>query len=135
MHLPIGTTFVTSSTPNTYTKITGGWTDGHSNNYIIDSANNRLTYIGATEHCALFNGVSSIIVDKGGVITYGLYQTNAFQFETPVEISNSAKAEALAASKIVRVLPNDYFEVWVKADSASVTITMSTLNILLFGEF
>lgn len=135
MHIATGSTFTTSATPDTWTKIAGSWSDGHLQNFVVDDVNDRLTYTGIADECALFNGIASITTDKGCVIYFALYQKGANVHDTTVEVAPSAKSSALAASAVIHLTAGDYFEGWAKSDTASVTMTIRTLNILIFGEY
>lgn len=121
---------------DTYEKVVGTWTDGSANNFTISDANDRITYTGQQSMCMLFNGVADLSVDKACVTTFGLYKNNALitGAETPHGFTSPAKIGTISISRLLQVVPGDYFEVWAKCDTTAVTMTFNTLSISFFGE-
>lgn len=135
MSIAAGTTLAFGGT-NTYQKVVGTWADGFSNNFTVSDANDRITYTGTQTEVFLFNGVADCSVDKACVTVFGLYKngTPVTGAETPHGFTSASKIGTVSISRLIELKQGDYFEVWAKVDTSTVTITFNTLSILFFGE-
>jgi len=134
----LGSAEVTACTDaDTYYKIGGTWTDGESsNNGFVYDGSGKLTYTGESGIHCLFNGTSDLRSSKVARITYGLYKNGSLvtNGETPVDFAHANSLRNISITNILKINKDDYFEVYVKSDTASTNVTSNTLMITFIGD-
>lgn len=111
----------------TWTKITGLTTNGCTEGFT--SSDSTLT-VGETG-IYLFNGVSDLAINKGGIIYYGLAKNDAVleKQTTPHTFLNSAKVSNISITGLVSVEENDKLEIWARGDGTSgLILTITNLD-------
>jgi hypothetical protein len=124
-------------TADTYYKILGIWGDGDYCNcgFDIDCCG-KITYTESISSYTMLVGISDLKVDKNCEVTYGLYKngnliTNA---ETPRKFEHANQTANVAITNILKNNSNDYYEIYVKSDTNSTTVTTRTLMLSFLGE-
>jgi len=135
MSLAVDTT-LDFTTPNTYQKVIGTWSDGYVNKFIVSDVNDRITYTGTQSMAFLFTGVMDSSVNKACETMVGLYKNDSLVVgaETVHTFTSAAKVGTIAITRITQINPGDYFEVWIKSTDDTAKITFNSLNITFFGE-
>lgn len=134
-HLASATNVVCTDA-NTYYKIGGTWTDGTGGrcDFSYDGSG-KITYNGqkAVFH---FSGASDVAADKNCTITYALYKNGVLVSNaiTPHTFNTANQTTSISITNLFETYRGDYFEVYVKSDTAATTVSVQTLYITFLGD-
>ena len=127
----------TCTTPDQYYKIAGTWIDGSgSNNNFTFDGTGKITYVGESGRYFLFNGASDIQANKVSRVTYALYINGALATgaETPADIKTANASRNISITHVLQLTNSDYFEIFVKSDTASTVVKHNTLFLTFWGD-
>lgn len=127
----------TCTDADTYYKIGGSWSDGNgSNNGFVFDGSGKITYVGESGSFMLFNGTSDLKANKVCQVTYALYKNGSLldNNETPTSFAHANAIRNISLSNIIPVNKGDYFEIYVKSDTASTDVTSNSLMLTFLGD-
>ena len=129
-----GTTTCTDA--DTYYKVGGTWSDGNCLEGFTIDGSGKITYTGESGTVLLFNGVSDLSSDKVATITYALYKNGVLVTgaETPVSAEHANGIMNISITNFVPAQQYDYYEVYVKSDTANTIVTHNTLFLTFLGD-
>lgn len=118
----------------THYKIGGTWVCNsvHNGAFYLDGLGKITNLINNITYLLL--GGSSLSVSAACKVYYMMYKNGAFLFETPHDFTSSSKIGFIGTNGKVDVNKGDYFEVYVRTDVNSVTVTSHTLMLSFWGD-
>ena len=132
-----GSTTTTCTNDDTYYKIGWTWTDwDECNDWFEYDGIWKITYTWSGRRFFLFNGTSDLSSDKVAKITYSLYKNGILvsNTQTPTDAEHANSIMSISITNIFPINTWDYFEVYVKSDTASTTVTNQSLFLTFLSD-
>jgi len=119
---------------DTYTKVSGTFTDGHVSGFTV--SNNKLIFNGPDGSCFLFNGASDLESNKSCIIFYALYLNGQLvnDAQTPHKFVTPSKTTSIGITSIIKLNNGDELEIYCKSSETNTTLTIKNLNITFWGH-